>query len=165
MGPGAHPADGGGAATERVSTHQTPAGSGGRGAQGQINWGCLCVYPPAVPTRSLWPEAAPRGLGWTWDGSQACVGCEYAGLVVSVPVGTWPRRAGRIRAQCTRGRQASWTPVPAAASPAGSHTKAPYLDGSLLLSDQLLLLVFKLAHDVLEPPLGRELLPAAVLPQ
>lgn len=87
------------------------------------------------------------------------------GLRWPVPAGTWPRRAGGIRAQRTRGQGARWTRVPAAASPAGSHVKAPYLDSSLVLSDQLLLLVFKLAHDLLEPPLGRELLPAAVLPQ
>lgn len=64
-----------------------PGSAGGRGAQGQVNGSCPCVYLPAVPTRSLWPEAAPRSLGWAWGGSQACIGCGRAGLEVACPCG------------------------------------------------------------------------------
>lgn len=64
-----------------------PGSAGGRGAQGQVNGSCPCVYLTAVPTRSLWPEAAPRSLGWAWGGSQACIGCGRAGLEVACPCG------------------------------------------------------------------------------
>lgn len=40
-----------------------------------------------------------------------------------------------------------------------------YLDCSLIVSNQLLLLIFELLGDVLQPPLCSELLPAALLSQ